>query len=84
MKGGKYQDAIPPIHIGLLEFTLFKEHVKFYSTYRLLAEKDHYPYMDKLQIGVVDLTRIDLATPEDQEYNIDKGDKYGRTKTQRM
>ncbi|MBO6207778.1 MAG: hypothetical protein J6O73_12675, partial [Lachnospiraceae bacterium] len=54
---------------------------KFYATYRLLEEKDHYPYTDKLQIGVVDLTRIDLATTEDQEYNIDKWARLFKAKT---
>ncbi|MBO6298159.1 MAG: PD-(D/E)XK nuclease family transposase, partial [Lachnospiraceae bacterium] len=44
-------------------------------------EKDHYPYTDKLQIGVVDLTRIDLATTEDQEYNIDKWARLFKAKT---
>ncbi|MBR1472276.1 MAG: Rpn family recombination-promoting nuclease/putative transposase [Lachnospiraceae bacterium] len=81
VKGGNYQDAMPSIHIGLLDFTLFKKHVKFYATYKLLEEKDHYLYTDKLQIGVVDLTRIDLATPEDQEYNIDKWARLFKAKT---
>ena len=81
VKGGNYRKAMPSIHIGLLDFTLFKEHEKFYATYRLLEEKDHYPYTDKLQIGVVDLTRIDLATPEDQEYNIDKWARLFKAKT---
>ncbi|MBO6299125.1 MAG: PD-(D/E)XK nuclease family transposase, partial [Lachnospiraceae bacterium] len=81
VKGGNYRNAMPSIHIGLLDFTLFKEHVKFYAMYKLLEEKDHYPYTDKLQIGVVDLTRIDLATPEDQEYNIDKWARLFKAKT---
>ena len=81
VKGGNYRNAMPSIHIGLLDFTLFKEHEKFYATYRLLEEKDHYPYTDKLQIGVVDLTRIDLATTEDQEYNIDKWARLFKAKT---
>ncbi|MBO6208233.1 MAG: PD-(D/E)XK nuclease family transposase [Lachnospiraceae bacterium] len=46
-----------------------------------MEETDYYPYTDKLQIGVVDLTRIDLATPEDQEYNIDKWAKLFKAKT---
>ncbi len=81
VKGGNYRKAMPSIHIGLLDFTLFKEHEKFYATYRLLEEKDHYPYTDKLQIGVMDLTRIDLATTEDQEYNIDKWARLFKAKT---
>ena len=66
---------------GLLDFTLLKNYEKFYATYKLLEETDYYPYTDKLQIGVVDLTRIDLATPEDQEYNIDKWAKLFKAKT---
>ena len=81
VKGGNYRNAMPSIHIGLLDFTLFKEHEKFYATYKLLEEKEHYLYTDKLQIGVVDLTRIDLATPEDQEYNIDKWARLFKAKT---
>ncbi|MBR3103605.1 MAG: hypothetical protein IKH46_07255 [Lachnospiraceae bacterium] len=46
-----------------------------------MEEKKHYPYTDKLQIGVVDLTRIDLATPEDQGYNIDKWARLFKAKT---
>ena len=81
VKGGNYREAMPSIHIGLLDFTLFKNYEKFYATYKLLEETDYYPYTDKLQIGVVDLTRIDLATPEDQEYNIDKWAKLFKAKT---
>ena len=60
---------------------MLKNYEKFYATYKLLEETDYYPYTDKLQIGVVDLTRIDLATPEDQEYNIDKWAKLFKAKT---
>ena len=43
--------------------------------------KDHYPYTNKLSIGVVDLTRIDLATEEDRSYNIDKWAKLFKAET---
>ena len=71
-KGEDYNASLPSIHIGLLDFTLFQKHPAFYSSFKLLETKKHYEYTDKLQIKVLDLTRIDLATKEDKAYNIDK------------
>ncbi len=68
--GEDYNEAMPSVHIGFLDFTLFEEHPALYSTYRMLEIKEHYEYTDKLQIGVLDLTKIDLATEEDKAYNI--------------
>ncbi len=68
--GEDYNEAMPSVHIGFLDFTLFEEHPALYSTYRMLEVKEHYEYTDKLQIGVLDLTKIDLATEEDKAYNI--------------
>lgn len=63
----------------LLHFTkssngqrVFPDHPTFYSTYKLMDNKDHYVYTDKFSIDVVDLTKINLATKEDRLYNIDK------------
>ena len=46
---------------------MFPEHPEFYATYKLLNVKSHMLYSDKLQLSVLDLTRIDLATTEDRE-----------------
>ncbi|SDB07502.1 conserved hypothetical protein (putative transposase or invertase) [Pseudobutyrivibrio sp. YE44] len=51
--------------IGLLNFTLFKDHPSFFSTYKMMDVKDHYIYSDKLHLSVLDLTQIDNATAED-------------------
>ena len=80
-KGDFYDRAVPSIQIGFLDYTLFEDHPTFYSTYRLMDTKDHYPYTDKLSIGVVDLTRIDLASEEDRHYNIDKWAKLFKAET---
>ena len=70
--GEDYDLAMPSIHIGLLDFTLFNDHPAFYSSFKFLETKKHYEYTDKLQIRVLDLTRTDLATKEDKASNIDK------------
>ena len=46
---------------------MFPERPEFYATYRLLNVRSHMLYSDKLQLSVLDLTRIDLATTEDRE-----------------
>ena len=70
-KGEDYQLAHPVIQIGLLDYTLFPEHPEFYSTYQFLNVKNHTLYSDKLRISVLDLSRIDLATEEDRQYQLD-------------
>ena len=70
--GEGYQMVKPVIHIGLLDFTLFPQLPEFYATYQLLNIKNHMLYSDKLQLSVVDLTHIDLATQEDMQHGIDR------------
>ena len=69
--GQEYTETLPAIHIGFLDFRLFDDHEEFYSTYQMLNVKDHYLFSDKLTLGVVDLTCIDLATKEDKAYRLD-------------
>lgn len=70
-RGETYLDVKPAIHIGFLDFTLFKEYPEFYATYKLLNIKNQHVYTDKFRLSVVDLTNIHLATEEDREYQID-------------
>ena len=70
--GEGYQMVKSVIHIGLLDFTLFPQLPEFYATYQLLNIKNHMLYSDKLQLSVVDLTHIDLATQEDMQHGIDR------------
>ena len=65
------QRVKPVVHIGLLDFTLFPKFPEFYATHRLMNVKNHMIYSDKLQLSVVDLTHIDLATEEDMQHRID-------------
>jgi predicted transposase/invertase (TIGR01784 family) len=71
-KGEDYNDVKKAIHIGFLDFTLFAGYPEFYATYRMMNEKNHHIFSDRLLLGVVDMKRVDLATDEDKLYGIDK------------
>ena len=70
-QGQDYPEVLPVIHIGILDFTLFPEQPEFYSTYMLLNIRNHTIYSDKITLSVLNLTQIELATSEDQDYNVD-------------
>lgn len=59
------------IHIGFLDYTLFKKCTDFYATYKLINAKNHHVYSDNFILSVIDLSQIDLATDEDWKYHID-------------
>lgn len=61
----------PAIHIGFLDFTPFPEVPEFYATYKMMNVKNHHLYSSKFTLGVVNLTKIDLATEEDKAWKID-------------
>lgn len=69
--GQDYIDVRPTFQIGLLNFTLFPEYPEFYSIYRFMNIKNHIIYSDKIQLSVLDLTCIHLATEEDKRYHLD-------------
>lgn len=69
--GEKYSSARPSTHIGILDFTLFKNFPEFYAIHKLMNVKNHHIYNDKFTLNVLDLTRIDLATEEDRLWHID-------------
>lgn len=52
--GDDYASVKSVIHIGILDFTLFEEEPEFYATYRMINEKTHRVYSDKLCLSVLD------------------------------
>lgn len=70
-RGQKYNETMPVIHIGFLDYTLFSGCPEFHATYKLLNTKNHCLYSDLLTLSVIDLSRIDLACEEDKKYHID-------------
>lgn len=80
-KAEPYKNIKPVINIGILDYTLFDEEPEFYATYYFFNKKTHRLYSDKLGIGVLDLTQIDMATKEDKAYGIDKWARIFKAKT---
>ena len=72
-RGTNYQDVLPVLHIGFLDFTLFPEHPEFVAEYKMMNTNPlhHNIFSDKFRISVVDLTQIERATEKDKQYGID-------------
>lgn len=70
-QGQDYNESKCVIHIGFLDYTLFKEYPEFYATYKLMNTKNQNVYSDNFTLCVVDLTQVNLATSEDRDYHID-------------
>ena len=71
LKGADYAYAPPVQQIGILNFTLFKNYPKFYSTYMMQELENHNIYSSKFALSVLDLTQIDNATDIDKSYRLD-------------
>lgn len=80
-KGIDYINISPAIHIGFIDFTLFEDAPEFYATYMMTNMKNHKVYTDKLQLSVIELKNIDLATEEDCRFQIDRWAKLFKAKT---
>lgn len=80
-KGDVYENIRPLYQIGIVDFTLFSDQPVFYATYDLRNIENGQLYTDKFSIGVLDLTKIGLATEEDKKYNIDKWAALFKAKT---
>jgi predicted transposase/invertase (TIGR01784 family) len=81
LKGQDYNETMEAIHIGFLNFTLFEDKPEFYATYKMMNVKNSNIYSDKFTLGVVDLSKINLATEEDKAYGIDKWAKLFKAAT---
>jgi len=80
-RGHEYDEALPIIHIGFLDFTLFPSYPEFYSKHMLMNVKNHHVFSDKLNLSVVDLSKIELSTEEDKAYGIDYWARLFKAKT---
>lgn len=80
-RGQKYEEVLPVIHIGFLDFTLHPKAPEFYATYKMLNVRNHFVYSDKFILSVVNLNRIELATDEDKSYDIDYWASIFKAKT---
>ena len=79
--GDEYRTVKPAIHIGFLDFHLFKDAPEFHAVYKLLNTKNMHAYTDKFSLHVIDLKHIDLATEEDKAYQTDVWAAFFKAKT---
>lgn len=77
----KKEKTVDVIHIGFLNFTLFEEEPQFYAKYKFMNIENHRIYSDNLELCVLDLTQIELATEEDKAYQIDNWAELFKSKT---
>ena len=80
-RGQEYEEALPVVHIGFLDYTLFPDVPEFYATNMLMNVKNHRIYSSKFKLSVVDLTKIEMATEEDKTYHIDYWARLFKAKT---
>ena len=82
-KGEPYENTLPAIHIGILDFILFPDDPEFYATNKLLNIRSHKVFNDKFTLHVLSLKQIELATAEDMHWEIDTWAKLFAAKTWR-
>ena len=80
-KGKAYNEVKAAIHIGILDFTLFKDSPEFYAHYKMMNTKTHKIYSNNFQLNVLDLNHAELATEEDRQHNIDHWAKLFKSTT---
>lgn len=66
-KGEIYSELKPTVHVGILNYSLFDDHKKFFSEYKLQDTEDSYLYSEDCCIKILDLTQIDQAKQNEQE-----------------
>ncbi len=65
-RGKSYNDLLPVMHIGILDFSPFPDNKQFYSEYLLRETKSNYIYSDKLSIRMLNLTQIENVTDNER------------------
>ena len=80
-KGDQYINVKPAIHVGILNFSPFDGEPIFYSRNVLMDMNKHRIYSDKLQVNVLELRQIELATEEDKKWNLDFWAKLFKART---
>lgn len=64
-RGEPYSKLMNTIHIGILDFNLFKDNRKFHSRYQLTDPETGHIYTGKFALTVVNLRQIHHATKDD-------------------
>ena len=62
---------MPAIHISIMNYSLFPDHRRFYSRYRLTDVKSGHLYTPDFELNVLDLSQTDSATETDIKNHLD-------------
>ncbi len=71
-RGDAYLVNHAAYQIGFLDYTLFPDHVKFFSAYEMCDIDDGYKFNSNFALFVIDLSQIDMATDADKATGLDK------------
>lgn len=80
-KGQEYIESKTAIHIGILDFVLFKDESKLLDSFRLMNVKTNKVYTDKFQLYIMCLPKADSPDREDRACHTDSWAKFFRAKT---
>lgn len=80
-KGDDYIDTQTAIHIGILDFVLFKDESRLLDSYRLMNVKTNKEYTDKFQLYILCLPKVNTPDDEDRLYHTDTWAKFFSAKT---
>ena len=67
--GDEYNKLNKCIHIGILNFNLFKDYKEYYSRFHLAEDTRHNIYSDKLEIHILELPKLKYASEISKEYS---------------
>ena len=70
-RGDPYSDLVPAIHVSIMSYSLFPDHRRFYSRYRLADVKSGHLYTPDFELNVLDLSQTDSATETDIKNHLD-------------
>lgn len=71
-EGRPYKDLLPFIHIGILDFSPFKDNNQLYSEYLFTEKNLHQIYSDKISIRMLNLTQIENVTNDERNSDLYK------------
>ena len=79
--GGDYGQLLPAKQIGILDFTLSPDEPEFFAHYRMVNVKNQKVFNDNIELCVLDLNQINLATEEDKARGIDLWARFFKATT---
>ena len=80
-KGEDYNQTKTAVHIGLLDFSLFTDNNKLFSSFRMMDVETHRVYTEKFQLYTICLPLYEQAAEADKAYKIDDWARFFKAKT---